>query len=980
MKRIFLTILTTLFIIPFVFGQEKKEMIELTTQELTELYKDVRYNNQSVHDPSVVWDEKSGSYYLYGSHYIGAKSKDLRNWSLVTNYYNTSYDKAFKSNPSHKVNRKLPNSTAISEITLGSFDAAAFCATYSSIKVDDRAPVSEADWVRGDQWAPDVIYNPNTGKYCYYVSLNGDYWASVIVLMTSSNIEGPYKYEGPVVFGGFDGQTRTGKSVDYKKTDLELVLGPQSSLPSRYKTNKWGSFYPNCIDPCVFFDEEGELWMSYGSWSGGIFILKLDKNTGLRDYTYTYSGTGSTPDANATSDAYFGKKIAGGYYVSGEGSYIQHIGDYYYLFMSYGFFSPEGGYEMRLFRSEKPDGPYKDAAGVSAVYNSYQLNYGKNAATNRGVKLIGAMNNWGLMKVGECAQGHNSACVDGKGRNILVCHTKFNNGTAGHQLRSYQMYLNKLGWLCCAPFQFAGETTTDNDIANSQPYSASNIEGDYHFIMHPYKLAHDKFEESTPSAIHLSADGTVTGDYTGTWKYTDEGKSYFQITLKKVGTSSSFTYNGVVVEQTLEGTSAKVLCFTALCTASGAQQGVPCWGYKLQPQSAIAYNYKKYSGQYLKAANFSNITKNVNVLFDPDENVTLTWESSQPEIFSNTGKYNPIDESVVFTMTAKLECGNYFWKNDYRARASMKTSISGDQTTGLVAYYNFDDDPTYNFDDNQKDMFTYGRVGSKAVKPALEVDYSRFGKVLHQYYGGSDASNSYSRIPNPLKGRSDIEGFTVSLWVKRLDSADNLGALWGFYSNTTTNAKGGRLFYTANSYLGFNDNQGNWFDVNNPDKKKLSAITNDEWRLVTVTFSVTNGYMLYVDGTKYLSANMVYSGSTPAAKDFDMSLVMNFVRESSYFYLGMGSFWGSVESCMDDLMIYDRELSAEDVKGLSVMLNRVNSFNDGTYTGISDIISDEQECGLSNGAKSGIYDMLGRKVERPGKGLYIVDGKKVLFK
>ena len=65
-------------------------------------------------------------------------------------------------------------------------------------------------------------------------------------------------------------------------------------------------------------------------------MLKLDKKTGLRDYTYTYSGTGSSPNANATSDAYFGLKIAGGYYVSGEGPYIQHIGNYYYLFMSYG--------------------------------------------------------------------------------------------------------------------------------------------------------------------------------------------------------------------------------------------------------------------------------------------------------------------------------------------------------------------------------------------------------------------------------------------------------------------------------------------------------------------------------------------------------------------------------------------------------------------------------------------------------------------
>ena len=107
--------------------------------------------------------------------------------------------------------------------------------------------------------------------------------------------------------------------------------------------------------------------MSFGSWSGGIFMIMLDKTNGLRDYTYTFpyevNGKTTTPSAasaNCTSDPYFGKKIAGGYYVSGEASYIQKVGKYYYLFMSYGGLTAAGGYQIRVFRSEKPDGPYKD--------------------------------------------------------------------------------------------------------------------------------------------------------------------------------------------------------------------------------------------------------------------------------------------------------------------------------------------------------------------------------------------------------------------------------------------------------------------------------------------------------------------------------------------------------------------------------------------------------------------------------------------
>lgn len=953
---------------------------ELTTTELTSLYKTTSRAWRSIHDPSVVWDSSSQMFYIYGSHYAGAKTKDFSSYTGILNYYKGNYNsanayQAFKSNPSHTVKRILPGKTEVEEVTLGSFDASAFCATYAGITVGDRKPCTEAEWVSGDQWAPDIVYNPNMNKWCYYLSLNGDHWASVIVLMTSDSPEGPFAYEAPIIFGGFDGQTRTGKSVNYKDTDLELVLGSQTSLPSRYRTNKWGDYYPNCIDPCVFFDEEGELWMAYGSWSGGIFIIKLDKHTGLRDYTYTYSGTGTSPNVAATSDAYFGKKIAGGAYVSGEGSYIQHIGDYYYLFMSYGFFSPDGGYEMRVFRSKNPDGPYTDAGGNNPIYTSWRLNYGKNAATNMGMKLIGAMNNWGLMTVGECAQGHNSACQDDLGRTYLVCHTKFNNGTAGHQIRVYQMYLNKLGWLCTAPFQFNGETTTDETIATSQPWTATDIEGDYHFIIHPYRLDHDKYEEVTPSTIHLSADGKVTGDYTGTWEYTDEGKSYFQIKVKSSASATSYTYQGVVVEQTLEGSTAKTLCFTAICNAGGAQQGVPCWGYKLQPQYALSYNYNKYNADYFKASLVASISKNVNIMFDPEENVTLTWQSSAPDVVTATGKYNAPAENTSLTLTARMECGDYYWEKAFNSSARKATEVLGDQTTGLVAYYNFDESPTYNlFADDER--VTYNRSNTTtATAPTLGNDWARFGKVVHQYFG-AQGSNSYSRIPNPLLYQEDLSGFTVSLWVKRAD-ANKYDALWSFFNGATAAAKGARLYFTGNSYIGFNDDAGNWFDVNHPDTKTVNRISVGEWHLVTFTYSQENGYALYLDGSKYSSSQLSYTGSVSAA-DFDRSLVLDFVKSAKYFYLGLGSFWGSAESYFDDLMIYNRELSADDVAGLNTLLNRVNPFNDGTAVGIDDVLAEDYDHATPV-AKQGVYDLMGRQVTTPKKGIYIVNGKKVLF-
>lgn len=926
---------------------------EVKTSEMSSLYSQTKYSGISIHDPSVFWDDASKKFYIYGSHYCGASSTDLRNWSnwgMWGDYYNTKTDaySAFKSNPSHKVKRCLPGSKVEDEVTLGSYNAANFCAIYAE---------SAADWIKGNQWAPDVIYNPYMKKYCYYLSLNGDNWASVVVLMTSDKITGPYTYQAPIVFGGFDGQTHSGKKVNYKDTDLELVLGEQKSLPSRYNTNQWGTFYPNCIDPCVFFDEDGELWLTYGSWSGGIFMLKLDKNTGLRDYTYTYSGTGTTPVASH-DDAYFGHHIAGGYYVSGEGSYIQRIGNYYYLFMSYGFFSPDGGYEMRVFRSDKPTGPYKDASGNLATYPGYQMNYGPRAATNRGMKLIGAMNHWGNMTVGECAQGHNSACVDDQGRAFLVCHTKFNNGTAGHSVRSYQLYTNKSGWLCTAPFQFAGETTTDETIATACPWTAADVEGDYHVLIHPYKLDYEKMQEVTPSMIHLSADGKVTGAYSGTWSFTDEGKSYFRIKL------GSVTYDGVYVEQTLENNTAKTLCFTTVATS-----GVPAWGYKLHPKSAIAYNYLQNQSRF----KVTIVNSNKEILFDPVENATLTWTSSDPNRFSEDGKYNPDTVKTTVTMTARLACGDYFWENTTTSNLSALKPLEGDPYSGIVAYYHFDESPVKNAYNTEEGATLARASTTSGTKPTLDVDYGRFGKVLHTYFG-AQGSNSYVRMHNPLQGAEDLDGFTVAMWVKRAD-ANKWDALWSFFGSTSSKGDAPRLFFTGNTYLGFNNNAGDWFDINHPDKKTVDKITPSEWAHVVVTYSKANGATTYIDGVKLLLPS--FAGSTAKAADFDHNKVLSTVADASYFYLGLGSFWGSADACFDDILIYNRELSATDVKDVVNLLNRVSDF---TPEGIGNAVSiNSVETASPSISQPGIFDLQGRKVAAPGKGIYIVNGKKMAF-
>ena len=504
----------------------------------------------SVHDPSIVWDPTTSSYYIFGSHRAAAKCNNMMSWEAFTAPWATATS----------TNADNIDAFTTPEVTKVKKGGVEYDFNFNALAWSARG--SEGYSVDGNMWAPDVIYNKKMGKWCMYLSINGDGWYSSIIMLTADNITGPYRYQAPVVMSGF----RSGDS--YKSTDLEIVLGEQASLPSRYApSDNYGNHWPNAIDPCVFYDEDGKLWMSYGSWSGGIFMLELDEETGLRDYDVTYA-------ENETSDPYFGKKIAGGHYVSGEASYIEYIGGYYFLFMTYGGLEAAGGYQMRVFRSLNPDGPYVDSKGSSAVYDTYQLNFGPTENDgNRGVNIFGAYGDWGFQAMGdwaERAQGHNSIIAAPDGRTYLVYHTRFQNRGEGHEVRVHQVYQNEEGWLVAAPFEYTGEGVKSAGIAAAQKVATADIAGEYRMLVHNYGLDHAAKELSIPINVLLKADGTISGlDITGTWSV-KSGTSY--ITFNIDGSE----FKGVMVPQTLEPTDTKVPCFTAL----DSKTGITIWGYK----------------------------------------------------------------------------------------------------------------------------------------------------------------------------------------------------------------------------------------------------------------------------------------------------------------------------------------------------------------------------------------------------------------
>lgn len=439
----------------------------------------------AIHDPAIVEDR--GTYYIFGTHRRCARSTDLVHWERFEN--NLSRDP---------------------ESALGGIWEAW-----------PKQP--ENPDLNGNTWAPDVIWNPVMGKWCMYLSVNGHEFRSVIVLLTADRLDGDWTYVGPVVYSGFDVS-----NVD--RTDVPRVLGEQAAhdLPDRYLSLKDTRI--NAIDAAPIMCEHGEMWMSVGSWFGGIWMFKLDPATGLRDYTATY------PYVKDACDPYYGVKAAGGYWNSGEGSYFVRKNGWWYLFLSYGWLGTTGGYQIRIFRSKHLLGPYVDQNGNPAICAG---EIPDNLTKDTGVRLTSSVL-WsgGPDRIGsvEVSQGHNSVLHRrSDGRLFLTYHTRF----IEREGEDYETHIRELlptedGWLVAAPYEYQGQVATPPTHPTGRPDTCSSddapgpwtakaahpswLSGDYELVRHDphtfYNGERDADGEfvgiNRPETITLQPDGRVT--------------------------------------------------------------------------------------------------------------------------------------------------------------------------------------------------------------------------------------------------------------------------------------------------------------------------------------------------------------------------------------------------------------------------------------------------------------------------------------
>ena len=130
------------------------------------------------------------------------------------------------------------------------------------------------------------------------------------------------------------------------------------------------------------------------------------------------------------------------------------------MFLSFGGLDSNGGYNIRVARATRPDGPYYDAEGndmINVKADPTKPLFDDRSIEPYGVKLMGNFlferksGDPGTgIGTGYVSPGHNSAYYDpATGQQFLIFHTRFPQQGEMHQIRVHQLFMNQDGcrWL-----------------------------------------------------------------------------------------------------------------------------------------------------------------------------------------------------------------------------------------------------------------------------------------------------------------------------------------------------------------------------------------------------------------------------------------------------------------------------------------------------------------------------------------------------
>ena len=325
------------------------------------------YGAYDFSSPSVVYDEKSGYYYAFGSDNQVCRSADLINWTDRTTY--------FKSPDGVSDNRIMLFSQFPSVLKWAEEHGYTSDEAYSSAN-NNRVPKS-----------PDII-KIGSAYYLYFsLSKTADANESAIFCVRTTDL-------------GYAVENKDWQDVGVVISTCGYNSGENKKKPERYCYDESYATAPN-----VFYDKDGGLFMAYGSYYGreeiygGIYLVELNSKTGLLK-----DGGSINPKGDIISTLHGDKRYKTGALIArpgafslqkaDEGSIISECelfyddaADYYYLFVTYG--DAEGSYNIRYARSKNAEGPYLDYNGKSL--SEFSNSKGENQYT-KGTYFIGGYN------------------------------------------------------------------------------------------------------------------------------------------------------------------------------------------------------------------------------------------------------------------------------------------------------------------------------------------------------------------------------------------------------------------------------------------------------------------------------------------------------------------------------------------------------------------------------------------------------------
>ena len=368
-------------------------------------------------------------------------------------------------------------------------------------------------------WAPDVIAGAD-GKYwlygCWTAAVGQGH--SAIFLCKADDVEGPYKPEEILVYS-YDG----------------WVNGP------------------NAIDPSLYYDAEGNLYMAYGSFTGGVYVLQLDPETGLRRKDDPYYGADwakvrEAGEGPATAAARYGTRLVSTNDMEGPvvsyhenvAVYGGEVGEYadsaltyenrYYLMGSAGSLSST--YNMRSYHSAQPTSGYTAHSASRGDRVSGSFSWRENA-------------NDTAVSFDYAYPGHNDMITTTEGVNLLAYHDRitFASGNLNHYLMLSQYAFNSRGDLVMSPNRYAGEALRKVTAAEISGLS----EGRYAFAYVSGNSYSGSFNGGyAAEGLTLSADGSLSygGAAVGTWLLYGENWVYLNIQTPIAAATGSVTLSG----------------------------------------------------------------------------------------------------------------------------------------------------------------------------------------------------------------------------------------------------------------------------------------------------------------------------------------------------------------------------------------------------------------------------------------------------